>query len=489
MDILEKLKEKGFDTVPAEFYAQIDLWKSWYDGNVKNFHDYKVFTGQSTINCKRYTLGMAKKVAEDWANLLMNEKVKITLEGNREQEFFDSVCDENNFEVKANEMQEIKSALGTAAYVVRASDVTVNSESGEIADTGRGRLKIDYVTAQNIYPISWENGIMKECAFTSAVVRNGKNYLYLQIHRIGEDGNYVIENEIYHNENGNLTPANLADVQGFENVPPVVKTGSADRQFVIDRLNIANNYDNTLPMGIPAFANAIDQLKGVDISYDSYVNEFVLGKKRVMVKPAAARTLDGEPIFDTKDIAFYVLPEDTTDGNIIQPIDMTLRTQEHNAGLQDMLNALSSRCGFGENHYRFDTGGIATATQIISENSSMFRTIKKHEIILNNVLQELCRIILRMGNTILKMGLKEDVEISIDFDDSIIEDKQSEFNRIMQMVSAGMMTPEEGRSIITNETIETARAALPQMEDLVSDALPNNTNVFARRAGTPDKTV
>ena len=59
---------------------------------------------------------------------------------------------------------------------------------------------------------------------------------------------------------------------------------------------IANNDDLPNPMGIPAFANAIDQLKGVDIAYDSYVNEFVLGKKRIMVKPEGFTTeYDGTP--------------------------------------------------------------------------------------------------------------------------------------------------------------------------------------------------
>lgn len=465
MNIIDKLKEKGFDTIPAGFYSEIELWKSWYDGKVKSFHNYRVSNGQGTINCTRYTLGMGKKVSEDWANLLMNEKVKITLEGNKEQEFFDSVCDGNNFAVKINEMQELKSALGTSAYVVRAVDVTIDSSTGLISEIGRGRLKLDYVTAPNIFPISWGNGIVTECAFTSCLTVGGIDYVYLQIHRIGDDGNYIIENSIYKKINETLTEAALSDVPGFENVPQIVRTGSKQRQFVIDRLNIANNYDNTLPMGIPAFANAIDQLKGVDIAYDSYVNEFLLGKKRIMVKPGATKTLDGEPVFDPNELAYYVLSEDAGDGNIIQPIDMDLRAAEHNAGLQDMLNALSSRCGFGENHYKFENGSIATATQVVSENSSMFRTVKKHEIILESVLKELCAIILRMGNSIMKMGLNENVEVSIDFDDSIVEDKESEFNRILRMVSANMMTPAEGRSIIMNETLETAQAALPQMEE------------------------
>lgn len=467
MNIIKKLKEKGYDTVTDDFYNMIELWKSWYDGNVKKFRDYTVFNGQKTIQCHRYTLGMGKKVAEDWANLLMNEKVKITLEGQKEQEFFDEVCRANNFEVKANEMQEMKSGIGTVAYVARISGVDVLEDTGAVQ--GGGEIKLDYVTAPNIFPLSWDNGIINECAFTSSFTKDGNKYLYLQIHRKGSDGNYIIENSLYTDNNGSLTEVSLNSIPGYEGVSPSVETGSTNRLFVIDRLNIANNVDNTLPMGIPAFANAIDQLKGVDIAYDSYVNEFVLGKKRVMVKPGATKDLDGNPVFDPNELTYYVLPEDTTDGNMIQPIDMTLRTAEHNAGLQDMLNALSSRCGFGENHYKFENGSVATATQVISENSTLFRTIKKHEIILNEVLTELCRIILYLGNSILHKGLNEDVEISIDFDDSIIEDKQTEFNRTMQLLSAGLMKPEEARALLMNEDEETARKALPGMEELTTE--------------------
>lgn len=462
-DIINILKSLGYYTVPATFYGNIAVWKSWYDGNVRSFHRYQVYNGFQHVDCHRYTMGMAKKVAEDWANLLLNEKVKITLEGAAEQAFFDGVCKANNFAVKSNEMQELKAALGTVAYVIRASGVDVDRNTGKISSRDGAALKIDYVTAPNIFPLSWENGIVRECAFSSIVMEGGKEYTYLQIHRKGEDGNYIIENRLYQNS----TEAELSTVKSMVNVPPVVHTNSPTPQFVIDRLNIANNVDNTLPMGIPAFANAIDQLKGVDVAYDSYVNEFVLGKKRVMVKPGAVKDLDGNPVFDPNELYYYVLPEDTADGNIIQPIDMTLRTAEHNAGLQDMLNALSGRCGFGENHYRFDSGNVATATQVISENSTMFRTIKKHEIVLEQTLTELCRIILRLGNSVMGMGLNEDVEISIDFDDSIIEDKQTDFARDMQMLDAGIMNAWEFRARWMNEDEATAKAALPKMEDMV----------------------
>ena len=466
--VIIKLNELGYTTIPNSFYSKVYEWKSWYQGDVKGFHNYIVQNGERQVKCRRYSLGMGKKLCEDWANLLMNEKVQITLEGQKEQEFIDLVLTENNFTVKANEMQEMKSALGTVAYVPRVIGQEI-SESGDIVPGNASGIVLDYVTIENIYPLSWQNGYISECAFSSEVTRGGKDYLYLQIHRREDNGNYVIENRIYRYDNEQLADEQLVNVKGFENIPPVVHTGSDKRQFVIDRPNIANNVNYLLPTGIAVYANAIDVLQGVDIAYDSYVNEFKLGKKRIMVKPSAAQYLDGTPAFDPDDVVFYVMPEDTEDGAVVTPIDMTLRTAEHNTGIQDQLNILSSKCGFGETYYRFDGGGVATATQVISENSTMFRTIKKMEIVLEQALVELCRILLRLGNTAMNAGLNEDVEISIDFDDSIIEDKQSEFSRDMQMLNAGIMNDWEFRAKYMNEDEVTAKAALPKMQDMTTE--------------------
>lgn len=466
--IVQKLTELGYTTIPEAFYSKVAEWKSWYQGNVKGFHSYRVRNGESVVKCKRYSLGMGKKLCEDWANLLMNEKVQITLEGQREQEFVDRIRAENNFTVRANEMQEMKSALGTVAYIPRVIGQEV-SESGEIVPGNASGIAIDYVTIENIYPLAWSNGYISECAFSSVVTRGGKDYAYLQIHKKGADGLYIIENRIYRYENELLSDEQLTNVAGFERIPPVVHTGSDRRQFVIDRPNIANNYNYLLPTGISVYANAIDVMQGVDIAYDSYVNEFVLGKKRIMVKPSASKYLDGEPVFDPSDVVFYVLPEDVSDSAVITPIDMALRTAEHNTGIQDQLNILSSKCGFGETYYRFDGGSVATATQVISENSTLFRTIKKHEIILEQVLDELCRVILRLGNAAMGLGLDENVEISIDFDDSIIEDDTTNFSRDMQMLSAGIMNDWEFRAKWMNEDEETAKAALPKAEDMTDE--------------------
>ena len=469
MTVIDKLKELGYTTIPEEFYQRVDDWRSWYQGNVKGFHRYKRYNGNKKVNVQRATLGMGKKVCEDWANLLMNEKVKITLEGKAEQEFIDRIFTQNNFAVKANEMQEMKSALGTVAYIPRVVNYGMLS-TGEPVPGNATDIALDYVTIDHIFPLTWQNGYITECAFDSIVTRSGKNYLYLQIHRKDEYGFYVIENSIYRIENENLSDASLKDVPGFERIPPVVHTGSDKRQFVIDRLNIANNLDYLLPVGIPVFANAVDVLRGIDCAYDCYINEFENGPLILAVKMAATKWEDGQPSIDDNDRRFYLLEEDATGGNVITPISPQLRTAQLNVGLQDMLNLLSSKCGFGETYYRFNGGSVATATQVISENSTMFRTIKKHEIVLEQVLIELCRILLRLGNIAMNANLREDVEISIDFDDSIIEDKATNFARDMQLLNAGIMNDYEFRAKWMNEDEETAKAALPKMQDMTTES-------------------
>ena len=239
-------------------------------------------------------------------------------------------------------------------------------------------------------------------------------------------------------------------------------------QFVIDRLNIVNNADEdeSNPMGVAIFANALDVLKKLDIEYDSYANEFDLGRKRIFVAPELLKNSDGSLAFDPEDSIFYKLPDDYNQEaeGLIKEINMDLRAEQHSKAINDDLNYLSLKCGFGTERYKFDCSGVKTATEVISENSDMYRMIKKHEIILEDVLEELVRIIIRLG-IVLGNPLNPDTEITIDFDDSIIEDKEAERQSDRQDVSMGAMALFEYRMKYYGETEEQAKAAVQQPED------------------------
>lgn len=465
MDIKKYLNKAGYDTVDASFYSLIRTWKSWYVGDVNKFHRYKMYNGKEHISCRRLGLGMAKKLSEDIADLLLNERVQITIQDKETNEFVMNVLDNNNFWVIGNDYQERKAYTGTVAYVPYLDNIEV-SENGAVIPGDTGKVKINYVSAANIYPLSWCNGYISECAFVFPKVIGTEKYAHIQLH-ILEDGMYVIENHVVECSAGagkEIHTENWRELHGFETMSEKIYTGSPERQFVIDRLNIANNSDIDNPMGVAIFANSIDVLRGIDTVYDSYINEFLLGKKRIFAAPELmGEDILGNPVFDPNDVVFYQLPEGylKDGGKPIETVDMEIRAEAHEKAINDNLNMLSMKCGFGQNHYKFENGSVQTATQVISENSDMYRAISKHELILEDVLDELIRIIARLGS-VLGVKTNPETEIVINFDDSIIEDKTAERQQDRQDVSMGVMSHAEYRAKWYGETLKEAQSKLPE---------------------------
>ena len=474
MTIFEYFRKKGIETADASFYRKIADWKSWYNSNVPRHSTYYIYTGQGEkVRRRRKSLGMAKMVCEDIADLLINERVEIVISDRTAEEYVIRVLDENNFWVLGNDYQERMAYTGTIAFVPYLYDAETDGDGRMLS----GRIEIDYVSAGNIFPVSWNNGNVTEVIFAFPKTVDRKKYIHLQHHRKNAQGFYVIENSVV--ERGttgeswtDLTPERWQQLRPFENLAPRMETGSGAPQYVLQRLNMVNNADEdeSNPLGVAIFANTLDVLRSLDVKFDSYSNEFELGRKRIFVAPEMLRNNDGSAAFDPEDTVFYKLPDDYAEKDssegMIHEVDLTLRVEEHSKAINDDLNYLSMKCGFGPQHYRFENGQVKTATEVISENSDMYRKLKKHEIILESVLQELCRIIIRLGNAI-GTGLNEDVQIDIKFDDSIIEDKTAERNTDRQDVAMGAMPLWEYRMKWYNEDEATAKAHVSMDEDVI----------------------
>lgn len=475
INIFTYFKNHGIDTVDSSFYSQIKVWESWYNGNVQKFHYYNVYNGTKKVRCRRLSLGMAKKVSEDIADLLLNERVKITVSGSEvTAKYVEEVLKKNKFQVKGNDYQERKAYTGTVAYVPQIKSMRIDEQGNVLSG---GNVVINYIQAKNIFPITWENGQIIEVAFLFPKTVNRKKYALIQLHQLetdeDENAEYVITNNVVECTQGagkEIPPEKWGNLKPFKGLAKTIRTGSDKPQFVIDRLNIVNNADedDTNPMGVAIFANSIDVLAKIDLEYDSYSNEFSLGKKRIFVAPEMLGTIDGDPVFDENDTVFYQLPEDTlkNDKPIVES-NMELRTEEHSRAINDDLNLLSFKCGFGTQRYRFEKGTIATATQVISENSDMYRSLQKHELILDDVIKDLVMILIRLGQTAGVVGLTEKVEITIDFDDSIIEDKQKKRDEDRKDVAMGAMGLVEYRVRNYNETEEEAVKKIPEQNTVM----------------------
>lgn len=437
----------------------IKNWLDWYVGNVKSFHNYTIYNGKKQINMKRLTLNMAKRVCEDWANLLLNEKTDITVSDAHSQEILHRTLADCKFWQKGNEGIEKSFALGMGAFVTVVDGIGVN-EDGTLADTSRSKVKVKFVNATKMIPLTFEDEEITECAFIN--VNSGKTYI--SIHLKNEQGNYEIHNITCNGDGDNVA---IAVVDGKEQ-HEVFDTKSDIPWFQIIKPNVANNIDINSPLGISIFANAMDNLKEVDLVWDSYANEFILGKKRIFVnaKTWSVDTKTGEEydVFDSNDVVIYQLPEADDGKQSITDQTQQLRVSDHILALQNQLNLLGYKCGLGTEHYKFDGQGVATATQIVSVNSEMFRNIKKHEIVLEEVLVGMVKSVLYAISTFTNETVNVASEITIKFDDSIIVDEASERTQDLVDVNSGIMSKVEYRMKWYNEDEKTAEEAIEKID-------------------------
>lgn len=472
-DILEQIT--GYENLSLyDNKTYLDEWGDWYRGKVASFHNYRIFNGKKDVHLKRYSLGMAKKVCEDWANLLINEKTDITLGDEVSQSTLNEILTNCHFWRKSNEGVEKTFALGGGAWVLSVDNVSVASDGNIKPD---GKINVTFVNGKKIIPITIEDDKITECVFIN--VNSDKTYISAHL-KDGENGNYRIHNITASGTDEDNLTFNDEDYYIFD-------TGNNIPWYQILKPNISNNIDINSPLGISIFANAIDILKEIDLIFDSYANEFALGKKRIFINAKQQRidTASGEIIdtFDSNDVAFYVLPESDDGTMYLQDNTQSLRVTEHQAGLQDLLNLLSYSCGFGTEHYKYNRGSVSTATQIISENSEMFRNIKKHEILIEDALINLVKAIIYAANTFTAYKLNTGTNIEVKFDDSIIEDKTAEMANDRLDVSMGVMSKAEFRAKWYNEDLETAQRKIDEMSTFTITDTDNEEEESSDNAG------
>jgi len=445
--------------IKNDIKSYVEQWKSWYKGNVRNFHNYFVYNGKKKNKEIRYSMNMAKQISEDWSDILWSEKCEISLNNKENQDAFDDLIDKLDLYSIINQTIEKSGALGTSATVVSVYDIITNEEKSYL-DVSKAKTRVDIVDFDNIYPLSWNNKEITECAFGSVEYKNGQKYVVLSVHKQDEKTeNYKIINHLFQETNGALTEVTTNEtLKEFD-------TKSNIKWFSIFKPLLTNNLFDNSPFGISHYANAIDNLKSVDLCFDEIRHEIKDGRRRIFARADMFNYDDGQQrlVFDPNDTLIYQLPTGATKDDLIQSESDQLRTQQQIATLNTCLNMLGNMVGFGENHYHFDGTNLSTATAVVSSNSKLFRRKKKLEIGYESAIYDLVNAICYASSKFGQYNINTE-DMVIQFDDSIIEDKQAESMRALSEISAGVLSKQEYREKIFGESPEIAKQKIEEIE-------------------------
>lgn len=407
-NIKEILEDLGYQPlIDEKMDAKYKEWKDWYQGYVKDFHTYVNYQGtqyEQTVNM--YSLGMWKQIAELWADNMFNPETEII---SKQQEWIDDTTQKLNFEQRFNDLQEKTFALGTRATVEYKDD----------------DVKIDYLGYENIHPLRVENGEIVDVAFVS----EKDNILYVNIHKL-EEG-YKIFNHFYKKENDRYVPTEVEGIAEEFNSPV--------KLFQIHKPAIVNNVSLDSPLGISVLANAIHEIKAVDTAFNALVKEAIHGKIRVYLSQGAFDVLsDDDKLipFNPNLEEFYLLKGDIDDekGELVQVSTPDLRINQLIDNLNTQLNLLGRKVGLGDNVFDFKEGTIYVNTsQVISSNSKFYKTREKHGVVMKSNIISIIQ-----GLYWLEKG--QEIDVSVQMDDSILHDKEEELNRVMQLYREGIVS-------------------------------------------------
>ncbi len=456
--------------VPAfnQFYnIGIFPWKYLYRGFYKPWHLIPAPTIADPGHKRNMAyLNMSAAICSEIAGMVWTDQcdVNVSIDGLEEENdpLHDFVCEvlkDNNFYTKMVEAIEQASALGGYAMKVWR-EIKRDKEGNEIP--GTDHIRIGFAMADQFVPTAWDNAGVEEGIFVTRTARGGFYYTLLEWH-FWDGLTYKIRNELYRAEQKKAGVGGDQDILGFR-YPLAALYPNLDEEIPIDteyslftyfRTPKANNLDDNSPLGISMYANAMDTLHAIDICFDSFVREFRLGKKRIIVPARMIRNvvdpLTGKQVryFDATDETYEALSTDDPDSLKIQDNSVSLRVEEHVEAMNALLNVLCLQVGLSFGTFSFDAhGGLKTATEIVSENSKTYKTVKNFQNQIVPAIEDVIHAIVEVAsmyelsyNGMSIRSLKDrGYTVKISLDDGITQDRQTNINEGITLVGAGLMS-------------------------------------------------
>lgn len=464
---VKKISDKKDIPVNEESYKNIDMWKALYKGHYDEWHNVKYHTLDGQKSRVMASLNMAKVISQEMASLIFNEKCSINISDKTLSDNIKNVLDENNFIKEFQRYLEYNFALGGMV-------VKVYWDNG---------IKLSYVTADCFIPIAWDNKQITEGVFVNEISKGDKKYTLLEWHLI-EGSEYVIRNELYESKNQGDLGVKVSLSTLYPNLEEEVWIKGISRPlFVYFKPNTANNFDMSSPLGVSIYANTLGTLKSLDIAFDSFQREFILGKKRIIVPDLAIKTVidtkTGASLryFDANDEVYQAF-QLGDNANQIQDISVELRVEEHAAAINALLNYLSSQVGLSAGTFSFDGQGVKTATEVVSENSKTFRTKQSHETIIEDGIRDLVDIIIEIAALYDEFDSTDNYEVTVTFDDSIAEDQTAEINKQVTLVMNGLTTKKLAIMKIHGVSEEEADRIVQEIQNENKLVMPEGVDFF-----------
>ena len=444
------LSNKGY-TVNDTALSLIKKCDDWYSNRViDDFHKRRTLNG---IPYEMSRLNFGKRCCSDDANLC--EVLEINAGDGEQADFVANVLSKGEFNMQYRKQLEKTSADGTTACYIRLDNATFMDDNS----VRGGDIKLNYVEADAFMPLTVENDIVTEAAFSGSALSKGKKQITLVLFTIGENGLYTAETHVFDDKGNEL-----------KELETIVQLGDV-KPFAVMRNAEVNNLDDMTGYGLPKLWNAIPVLKITDLCYNVLFSDLDKAEKIILINELLCEFDENGKANMTQEQKklFVLMGEKLPDEkDLVQEYNPEIRIEQITKAFELALSLLSMTFGYGTKKYSFENGQITTATEYIGERQDQMQELNRQRQEATRYIQDICRAVMWFANTFQGKSFNLDQDILVDFDDSYITDKEAELERkrndamsfdipeltVWYLMDAYSLTEEEARALVEKKQEE-----------------------------------
>lgn len=417
--------------VYEDWQGIVKEWLPYYFEKHAPFHNYHKNVNGEMKPRKKKTANFGKIAPRDIAQLLFNDKVEFKLPSDSDSEKLHDILEDLDFWTFTTNNLEQSGATGTGAVEVSINNLGVSGK--DVVNFNDSELKLTYIPCQCIFPITWENTKLTECAFASSKTIRGVNYVVATIH-IKREGQYVIINHAFKVKNNDLQDITAEELEDL-GIAPEINTGTDFPWFAIWKPSGVNNFRPTYPYGVPYIAHVLDSMQTLDTECTAKDIEIVANRARMFISADMCTDKNGKLFFDPEE-DFVQLTKKGFDGqDLTIPVISPLRTSSIVESMNSTLALLGMAVGLGTTHFQITPDGQEKEIGVKSTLDSKIRFKIREETGLESFLFDQLKVILH-ANGMSSEGLR------VTFDNSMLEDKNTQMELDMRKVDNGLMSVE-----------------------------------------------
>ena len=201
-------------------------------------------------------------------------------------------------------------------------------------------------------------------------------YVKAEYHRY-EGTHYVVSNRAFRLAKGKTSASrvNLDEVPDWVGILPDAVLDDTAPLFAVCTMPDANNIDGSA-CGMSIYANALPELRGLDVAWSAMVDEIQDSRSIALVDDRLLRE-PGRKNVSVRLPRYVQNVAGSAAESFYQEIDRKLKTGERQTGINMLLQSLSTKCGFSEGYFSYnEKQGLATATQVEADDRRTIQRIK-----------------------------------------------------------------------------------------------------------------